>query len=67
MTNKHCIGIVAEYNPFHNGHAYHLAAAKKVVGDTPVIAVMSGNFVQRGIPALTDKWSRAEIATNPSG
>lgn len=62
MNNKHCIGIVAEYNPFHNGHAYHLAAAKKVVGDTPVIAVMSGNFVQRGIPALTDKWSRAEIA-----
>ena len=63
MTNKHCIGIVAEYNPFHNGHAYHLAAAKRVVGDTPVIAVMSGNFVQRGIPALTDKWSRAEIET----
>ena len=63
MMNKPCIGIVAEYNPFHNGHAYHLAAAKKVVGDTPVIAVMSGNFVQRGIPALTDKWSRAEIAT----
>lgn len=63
MTNKHCIGIVAEYNPFHNGHAYHLAEAKKVVGDKPVIAVMSGNFVQRGIPALTDKWSRAAIAT----
>ncbi len=63
MTNKHCIGIVAEYNPFHNGHAYHLAETKKVVGDAPVIAVMSGNFVQRGIPALTDKWSRAAIAT----
>ena len=63
MTNKHCIGVVAEYNPFHNGHAYHLAAAKKTVGDMSVIAVMSGNFVQRGIPALTDKWSRAEIAT----
>ena len=63
MTNKHCIGIVAEYNPFHNGHAYHLAAAKKVVGDTPVIAVMSGNFVQRGIPALTDKWSREKKKT----
>lgn len=62
MTNKQCIGIIAEYNPFHNGHAYHLAATKKIVGDLPVIAVMSGNFLQRGIPALTDKWSRAEIA-----
>ncbi|MGE4589073.1 MAG: nucleotidyltransferase [Acidaminococcaceae bacterium] len=63
MTNKKCIGIVAEYNPFHSGHAYHLAAARETVGDLPVIAVMSGNFVQRGIPALTDKWSRAAIAT----
>ena len=63
MPNKHCIGIVAEYNPFHNGHAYHLSETKKVVGDAPVIAVMSGNFVQRGIPALTDNWSRAAIAT----
>ncbi|HIU64687.1 MAG TPA: nucleotidyltransferase [Candidatus Avacidaminococcus intestinavium] len=57
-----CIGIVAEYNPFHNGHAYHLAAAKAQIGNCPVVAVMSGNITQRGLPALTDKWIRAELA-----
>jgi len=55
-------GIVAEYNPFHNGHGYHLAATRRLTGDAPVVAVMSGNFVQRGEPALFDKWARAEMA-----
>ncbi|MGL5206458.1 MAG: nucleotidyltransferase [Acidaminococcaceae bacterium] len=62
MIKKNCVGIVAEYNPFHNGHAYHLSVTRELVGDAPVIAVMSGNFVQRGLPALTDKWSRSSIA-----
>ncbi|NCD08555.1 MAG: hypothetical protein EOL98_03865 [Negativicutes bacterium] len=63
MKKKQSIGIIAEYNPFHNGHAHHLAETRKLVGeDLPVIAVMSGNFVQRGLPAMTDKWSRATIA-----
>lgn len=62
MKKTQSIGIIAEYNPFHNGHAHHLAETRKSVGDLPVIAVMSGNFVQRGLPALTDKWSRATMA-----
>ena len=49
------IGIVAEYNPFHNGHAHHLREAKRIAGNRPVIAAMSGSLVQRGLPALTDK------------
>lgn len=53
-------GIVVEYNPFHNGHKLHLMEAKKS-GDL-VIAVMSGNFLQRGEPAIYDKWTRANMA-----
>lgn len=53
-------GIVVEYNPFHNGHKLHLMEAKKN-GDL-VVAVMSGNFLQRGEPAIYDKWTRAEMA-----
>ena len=53
-------GIVVEYNPFHNGHKLHLMEAKKS-GDL-VIAVMSGNFLQRGEPAIYDKWTRARMA-----
>lgn len=56
------IGIIAEYNPFHNGHLYQLEAVKQLCGDKPVVAVMSGNFVQRGEPALLDKWKRTEAA-----
>lgn len=55
-------GIVAEYNPFHNGHAYHLEEARKQTGAEVIIVVMSGNFLQRGEPAIIDKWSRAELA-----
>ncbi|MBK5245889.1 MAG: nucleotidyltransferase [Peptostreptococcaceae bacterium] len=56
------LGIIAEYNPFHNGHLYHLRESKKNTGADFVIAVMSGNFVQRGEPALINKWERAKVA-----
>ena len=48
-------GIIAEYNPFHSGHAYHIAETKRRSGAEGVICVMSGPFVQRGEPALLDK------------
>ena len=57
------IGVVSEYNPFHNGHAYHLAMSRRMLGgDCPVVCVMSGDFVQRGEPALYSKFARAEAA-----
>ncbi len=56
------VGIVVEYNPLHNGHLYHLQQSRKITGADNVVAVMSGNFLQRGEPALLDKWARAEMA-----
>ncbi len=56
------LGLVVEYNPFHNGHAYHLAKAQEMVKPDFTIAVMSGNFCQRGEPAIIDKFARTEIA-----
>lgn len=57
------IGIVAEYNPFHTGHAWHIRETRRLFPEeTAVVAVMSGNWVQRGECAITDKWSRAESA-----
>lgn len=56
------LGVIVEYNPFHNGHLYHLTMAKEIVKPDYVVAVMSGNFCQRGEPAIIDKFSRAEIA-----
>ena len=58
----HALGIIAEYNPFHNGHAYQAAEARKRGGADIVIAVMSGHFTQRGECAQMDKWHRAEAA-----
>lgn len=56
-------GIVAEYNPFHAGHAHHIAATRRILGgDCAVVAVMSGNWVQRGDCAVFDKWARARRA-----
>lgn len=55
-------GIIAEYNPFHKGHEYHLRKAKYDTNADGIVCVMSGNFMQRGIPALIDKWKRAEMA-----
>lgn len=55
-------GIVAEYNPFHNGHVYHIEETKKVTECDGIVAIMSGNFIQRGVPALFDKWTRTKMA-----
>ncbi|MCR5068143.1 MAG: nucleotidyltransferase family protein, partial [Erysipelotrichaceae bacterium] len=55
-------GIVAEYNPFHYGHKYHLQKARELSGADVVVAAMSGNFVQRGEPAIIDKWQRVSCA-----
>ncbi|KZE38250.1 hypothetical protein AV656_04835 [Bhargavaea cecembensis] len=55
-------GVVVEYNPLHNGHIHHLKETRRITGADAVIAVMSGNFLQRGEPAFIDKWSRAELA-----
>lgn len=55
-------GIIAEYNPFHAGHRYHIEKTRELSGADFVVAVMSGNFVQRGEPAVTDKYMRAEMA-----
>lgn len=55
-------GIIAEYNPFHRGHEYHIAETRRVTGAEYCVAVMSGDFVQRGEPAILDKYTRAEMA-----
>ena len=55
-------GIVTEYNPFHNGHQYHITQARSIRNCDCLIAIMSGNFVQRGEPAIIDKWERAACA-----
>lgn len=55
-------GIIAEYNPFHKGHAYHLAQARALTGADYLVVVQSGDFVQRGEPSLTDKYCRAHMA-----
>ena len=57
------VGIVAEYNPFHGGHRHHIAETRRILGeDCAVVCAMSGNFVQRGDAAITDKWTRAKLA-----
>ena len=56
------LGIIAEYNPFHNGHLYHLEQSKKQTGSTYTVAIMSGNFTQRGSTSIIDKWSKAQGA-----
>lgn len=55
-------GIVVEYNPLHNGHVYHAQQARETTQADVVIAVMSGNFLQRGEPAFVDKWARTKMA-----
>ncbi|MFC6259667.1 nucleotidyltransferase [Levilactobacillus fujinensis] len=56
------VGIIAEYNPFHNGHRYQIEQARAQTGADVVVAAMSGNWVQRGEPALMDKWQRTQAA-----
>ncbi|MEK3722122.1 nucleotidyltransferase [Paenibacillus sp. FSL H8-0034] len=55
-------GLIVEYNPLHNGHEYHFLESKRVSGADGTIAVMSGQFLQRGEPAMVGKWARAEMA-----
>ena len=55
-------GIIAEYNPFHNGHKYHIEKTRELTGATHIVAVMSSNYVQRGETSLMSKWARAEAA-----
>ena len=56
------IGIIAEYNPFHNGHLYHLNQIKEKYPDHTIVLVMSGNYTERGDVSIIDKWKKAEIA-----
>ncbi len=56
------VGIVCEYNPFHRGHSYQMEEAKNRTGAEAVVCAMSGNYTQRGEPACTDKWTRAQMA-----
>ena len=56
------VGIIAEYNPFHNGHYYHIQKTKEITNADSVIAVISGNFTQRGEPSIINKWSKAYMA-----
>lgn len=58
------VGLVTEYNPFHNGHLYHVNKAMELTGADISVAVMSGDFVQRGEPAVLDKYVRASMALN---
>ena len=56
------LGIIAEYNPFHNGHLYQIEEAKRQTGAEYVVAIISGNFAQRGNTSLIDKWTKAQMA-----
>ncbi|MCD7809803.1 MAG: nucleotidyltransferase [Erysipelotrichaceae bacterium] len=56
------LGLIVEYNPFHNGHIYHIQKAQELVHPDLTIAVMSSSFVQRGEPAIIDKWQRSRMA-----
>lgn len=56
------VGIIAEYNPLHNGHLYHIEEAKRLAGSDAVVVAMSGDYVQRGEPAILDKWERTQLA-----
>ena len=56
------VGIIAEYNPFHNGHLYHLNKIKKMYPNEEIILVLGGNFTERGTPSIIDKWKKTDIA-----
>lgn len=60
------VGIIAEYNPFHNGHLYHLQKVKEMFPNEDIILIMNGNFTQRGEPSIIDKWKKTEIALKAS-
>ncbi|MDD4036454.1 MAG: nucleotidyltransferase [Bacilli bacterium] len=56
------VGIIAEYNPFHNGHLYHLNKVKEMFPDSATIIILGGNFMQRGEPSIINKWDKTKIA-----
>lgn len=56
------VGIIAEYNPFHNGHLYHINKIKEMFPDSRIVLVMSGNFTQRGDASIINKWDKTKIA-----
>lgn len=56
------LGIIAEYNPFHNGHLYHLENSKKITGCDYTVAIISGNYTQRGSTSIIDKWEKTKMA-----
>lgn len=56
------VGLITEYNPFHNGHFYHLKRAKELTNADYVVVIMSGNFLQRGVPAFIEKQDRTKMA-----
>ena len=56
------LGLIVEYNPFHNGHLYHLQQSKAITNSDVTVGVMSGNFLQRGEPAIVNKWTRTAMA-----
>ena len=56
------LGLITEYNPFHNGHLYHLNKAKEITNADGVVCIMNGNFMQRGKASILNKWSRTEMA-----
>ena len=62
MFTSPVIGIIAEYNPFHNGHAYQIRRVKAQFPKAQIVTIMSGSFTQRGEAAVLDKWQRAELA-----
>ncbi len=61
---KKVLGIVAEYNPFHNGHLYHIEKSKQETQADYVVAIMTGNFTQRGNTSIIDKWEKTKMALN---
>ena len=58
------IGIIAEYNPFHNGHLYQINEIKKIFPDSLIIVILSGNFTQKGDISIINKWDKTNIALN---
>ena len=56
------LGIIAEYNPFHNGHLHHIQESKKLTDSDFCVAVISGNFTQRGSTSIIDKWEKTKMA-----
>lgn len=58
------LGVIAEYNPFHNGHLYHLQKSKELTNADYTIAIISGNFTQRGSTSVIDKWAKTQMALN---